>query len=221
MSALGELLSGLASLAWPGLIIYGVVYFRVQIREILENLKSQLAAGAVFKWKDFEFKGPELSKIDGEHGDAYHRENADKAIYEKRHSSYKASKNLFLVHRARPTGKNHPKNGLPTFDVSIYIIGHKNFGRINDVELVEYYLGEHFGKSMSEFGTKYIVRNGNYGFAVRVNAYGPTLCEARIKFHDGSEATVSRYLDFEGTAYRFKPEINAHDQRKLVDKIGD
>ena len=41
------------------------------------------------------------------------------------------------------------------------------------------------------------------------------LCEARISFHDGSETTVSRYLDFEGTSYRFSNETNLADAEKL------
>lgn len=221
MSAAGEVLSGLASLAWPGMIIGAGWYFRAEIAGIARDLRTQIAAGAVLKWKDFEFRGPDLSNFDGRLGDSYQRENADKDIYEKRHSSYSTNKNLFLVHRVRPTGRNHAVNGLPTFDISIYLIGHKNFGHINDVEKVEYYFGEHFGKKISQYGTKYIVKNGTDGFAVRINAYGPTLCEARIYFHDGTETTVSRYLDFEGTAYRFKPEVNAQDRQKLAAGIGD
>ena len=46
--------------------------------------------------------------------------------------------------------------------------------------------------------------NGNDGFAVRLSAYGPTLCVARVRFHDGTEATLTRYLDFEGTGYKYK-----------------
>ena len=66
-----------------------------------------------------------------------------------------------------------------------------------------------------EYGTKYIVENGTDGFAVKTNGYGPMLCEARIIFHDGTETTVSRYLDFEGTTYRFNAETNLVDARKI------
>jgi len=60
-----------------------------------------------------------------------------------------------------------------------------------------------------------VVKNGTDNFAVRTNAYGPMLCEARIVFHDGSEKTVSRYLDFEGTGYRFSAATNALDVEKV------
>jgi len=62
---------------------------------------------------------------------------------------------------------------------------------------------------------KYVVENGSDGFAVRINAYGPILYEARIIFHGQAEATVSRYLDFEGTGYRFAPETNLTDAEKI------
>lgn len=104
---------------------------------------------------------------------------------------------------------------LPTFDVSVYLLPHKNFGRMNDVRQVEYYFGQHFGLTQSAYGTKFIVENGSDDFAVRVNAYGPMLCEARIVFHDGVETTVSRYLDFEGTSYRFQSTTNVADLEKI------
>jgi len=115
----------------------------------------------------------------------------------------------------RATGQSHPITGLPTFDVSVYLISHKNFGHLNDVREVQYYFGQHFGLKQSEYGTKFVVENGSDGFAVRVNAYGPMLCEARIIFHDDSETTVSRYLDFEGTDYRFRSETNKTDAEKI------
>ena len=74
---------------------------------------------------------------------------------------------------------------------SVYLIAHKNFGHVNEVRQVEYYFGQHFRLRKSEYGTKYIVENGTDGFAVKTNAYGPMLCEARIIFHDGTETTIS------------------------------
>ncbi len=41
------------------------------------------------------------------------------------------------------------------------------------------------------------------------------LCEAHVMFQDGTETTVSRYLDFEGMDYRFRSETNASDQQKI------
>jgi hypothetical protein len=41
------------------------------------------------------------------------------------------------------------------------------------------------------------------------------LCEARIVFHDATETNVSRYLDFEGSNYRFSAETNMTDAEKI------
>lgn len=54
---------------------------------------------------------------------------------------YNVNKNVLLVHRVRPTGRMHPVSNLPTYDVSVYLVPHKNFGRLNDVNKVEYYFG--------------------------------------------------------------------------------
>ena len=218
MEQLGKLISALSGFAWPTLIAFGVSQFRGQLAIIFQLIKQQLASGAAFKWRDFEFKGLDLASFDSKDGNGYRQEVVDDEIFQRRHASYKVNKNLFLVHRVRPTGELHPVTQLPTFDVSVYLISHKNFGHLNDVKEVQYYFGQHFGLKRGKYGTKFVVENGTDSFAVRVNAYGPMLCEARIVFHDGTETTVSRYLDFEGTSYRFQAGTNESDARKL--KLG-
>ncbi len=47
------------------------------------------------------------------------------------------------------------------------------------------------------------------------------LCEARIIFHDGSNTNVSRYLDFEGTGYRFNSATNVSDIEKVKSRAED
>jgi hypothetical protein len=187
---------------------------------VLSGLRQQIASGAALKWKDFEFKGVDVSVFDRD-GLSYAQEPADKAIFDQREKNYSDTKCLFLVHRAKPTGLFHSVNGLPTYDISVYLVPHKSFGQYNDVREVQYYFGRHFGLSLSEFGTKYVVKNGTDGFAAKINAYGPTLCEARVIFHDGTEATLSRYLDFEGLGYRFQHSTIEADVRKLESRLED
>lgn len=219
MDAVAKAISALSAFAWPALFLFGILYFQSQIQSILVLARQQLASGAALKWKDFEFKGLDLGSFDERDGTGYRQEPADQELFEKRHESYKVNKNLFLVHRVKPTGQIHLVAKLPTYDVSVYLIPHKNFGHLNDVQEVQYYFGQHFGLSQSAHGTKYIVENGSDGFAVRVNAYGPMLCEARIIFHDSTETTVSRYLDFEGTDYKFRSETNQTDAEKLRKRL--
>lgn len=214
MDQLSALLTALSGFAWPVLVLFVGAYFRQEVSSILVFAKQQLASGAALKWKDFEFKGLDLAAFDRRDGSGYKQVPADDALFEQRHASYKANKNLFLVHRVRATGRVHTVTSLPTYDVSVFLISHKNFGHLNDVREVQYYFGHHFGLKLGQHGTKYVVENGTDGFAVVVNAYGPMLCEARVVFHDGRETTVSRYLDFEGTSYRFNSDTNAADERK-------
>ena len=221
MESFSVIIESLSSFAWPLLIFVAGYSFRRQIRGILAATNQQLLSGAAIKWKDFEFKGVELDSFDKIGATSYTQEPADINILNKRHGSYRKNRNLFLVHRARRSDKLHPITNLQTFDISVYLIPHKSFGKINDVREVQYYFGNHFGLSRANCGTKYIVRNGSDSFAVKINAYGPTLCEARIIFHDSTEVTVSRYLDFEGTGYRFDPATVGIDVRKLQNKLED
>lgn len=219
MESLAKLLSSLSEFAWPALLLIAVVQFRRQNSAFFLTFQQQLASGAMLKWKDLEFRGVELNPFSQYTGNEYSLEEADYEIYKTRERNYKVSKNIFLVHRFKPTGRLHKITNLPTYDISIYLVSHKNFGHLNDIAKVEYYFGRHFGISRGQYGAKFVVENGTESFAVRINAYGPTLCEARIIFHDGQTATVSRYLDFEGSGYRFDPRTNEIDKKKLQKQL--
>jgi hypothetical protein len=213
------IVSASASLAWPLLVACLFLYFHKDIAIVVGLFRRQLASGAALKWKDFEFKGIEIEAFEAKDGRGYQQIVADKPIFEKREDSYAKNKNLFLVHRVRASGFLHPINNLPTYDIAVYLVSHKNFGHLNDIKEVHYYFGRHFGISLGEFGTQYVVKNGTDGFAVKTNAYGPTLCEARIIFHDDTQTYVSRYIDFEGTGYRFDSSINVKDVAKLKARL--
>jgi hypothetical protein len=221
MAEFSSLLTALSGFAWPALVLAVGVYFRGEIRSLFLQFQRQLASGAALKWKDFEFRAIQIDPLDLRDGSEYIQEPADKHFFDRRHKSYNQNKNLFLVHRVRPSGQFHAFNKLPTYDITVYLLSHKNFGHLNDVKEVQYYFGQHFGLKQNEYGTKFIVKNGTDNFAVRTNAYGPTLCEARIVFHDGSDTNVSRYLDFEGTGYRFSAVTNTSDLEKIKSRSED
>jgi hypothetical protein len=204
------------SIAWPITLLIIGYFAKDRVFDLLSALRRQILAGATFKFKDIEYKGVDLSDFEKMGNSSFVRESADDEILKRRNEIYAIRKNIFLVHRARESGKVHPVNGLPTYDISIYLIGHKSYGAINDIKEVQYFFGKYFGLNQSSNGTKYIVRNGTDGFAVSLNAYGPTLCEARVVFHDGTEALFDRYLDFEGTGYRFDDAVSRHDEKKSI-----
>src|ERR1700733_3323317 len=128
MESTAKLLGALSGFAWPAVILFAGFHFRAQIRSVFLLARQQLASGAALKWKDFEFKGIDLASFEAKDGTGYRQEPADQFLFDKRHASYKANKNLFLVHRVRPSGLLHPVTNIPTFDVSVYLISHKSFG---------------------------------------------------------------------------------------------
>jgi hypothetical protein len=208
-------LSFLSSLVWPGTVLAVGYYLRDHINSALLLLRQQIGRGATLKYKEFELIGVPLDSSTDKEGKGFLREAAETELLEKRTAVYAAQKNIFVVHRVRPTGEYFSENKHPVFEVLIYLYPHKSYGKLNDVKKVEYYFGHYFGRSQSTNGTKYIVENGSDAFAVKVTAYGPMLCEARIVFHDGTEVVTNRYLDFEGTEYKFKQDLIATDQKIL------
>ena len=204
MDAFAKLIESLASFAWPVAILVIGYYLKDYVIGILSGLKQQLAAGASLKFKEFEFRGINVADFRTREDSVYSREPVSEEVASARHERYDRCRNIFLVHQCKPTGDVHEQNGLPTYEIAIYLIGHKSYGLLNEIKEVDYYLGERFGRSLGKYGAYYKVRNGNDGFAVRLTAYGPTLCVALVRFHDGKEATLTRYLDFEGTGYRYK-----------------
>jgi prokaryotic YEATS domain len=204
METFAKLIDSVASFAWPIVILIVAYYLKDYIFGILSALKRQLESGASVKFKDIEFRGINVADFRNRQDAVYSREAVSSDVAKFRHERYKKSRNLFLVHQVRPTGELHERNHLPVYEIVLYLVGHKSYGLLNDVKEVDYYFGERFGRTVGEYGAYYKVRNGNDGFAVRLTAYGPTLCIAKVRFHDNEEATLTRYLDFEGTGYQYK-----------------
>jgi hypothetical protein len=194
-----------SSLAWPVTILVVGWYIKDQVLGILNALKNQLSMGAKLKYGEIEFHGVVLDLSSQKNGNGYSRIGASKLDAEARHQTYASQKNLMLVHKVKPTGETHVEVGLPVYDVAIYLFSHKGRGALNEVRLVEYYFGDYFGKDLGEYGSKYLVQNGSEGFAVRLTAYGPMLCIAKLIFHDGSTVFSQRYLDFEHFGYKYVP----------------
>jgi hypothetical protein len=211
LKILTEFLTAVSGFAWPVVAVGLIIWFRGELTDVIKAIKRRIDRGDPFKLGSFELSGIKLENFPLAGGSEYERVAADKNLLQAREDLYKRQKNVFLVHRQKKTDDLHTATGQPIYELSIYLITHKNYGALNDIKQVEYYLGKYFGKSVSQYGTKYVVKNSNDGFGIRTTAYGPTLCEARIAFHDGSETIVTRYLDFEGSGYRFDPNVNTHD----------
>jgi hypothetical protein len=202
---INEIVVALSNYAWPATFVGLALWFKGPIRELFGVLKQQIQMGATVKYGALELNGIKLDAGPAIDGGVFEIVGADEELFKSRDDIYRKQKNIFLVHRALKTTQFHERNGLPIYDVSIYLICHKNYGALNEIRYVEYYLGKHFRTPLSRYGSKFIVKNSKDGFAVRTTMYGPGLCDARIYFHDGSTAVLNRYMDFEGSGYRFDP----------------
>ncbi len=186
----------LSSLVWPGSILAVGIIFKDQLSRLIGASALWVKGITEVKVGSIELKGVLIDPG----GDIFDKTGetsrvpATKLEKENRNKIYNSSRNILLVHKIRPSTK---KGQL--FDISIYLIRKMNKGhpaaRFNEIDYVEYYLGSYFGAG--EFGSKYIIKNPDNGFAMQTSAYGGTVCVATVHFHDGEVSTLNRYIDFE------------------------
>jgi hypothetical protein len=196
MSGGDNIFTLLSALAWPLGLLGGAYIFRDQIKRLL------FAATQWFRGvTEVKIGGVELKGIRVEPGDKNFAQTRDiervaatRSESDERDAIYANSRNLMLVHRVRPSDKPDQ-----TFDISVFLVrketNRATVARFNEVSHVDYDLGRFFGAG--EYGSKYVVRDPANGYAMQTSAYGSPLCIARVHFHDGHVATLSRYLDFE------------------------
>lgn len=186
----------LSSLAWPVGIGVVAFAFRDKIFAACDELIGKLRAAKEIKIGSLELKGEYFApkghtKIAGNDRAQVDAKSGD---LEARESIYKSSRYLMLAHKIRPATIAGQK-----FDISIFLVrkmrSNVSTADFSEIESVEYYLGNFFGEG--KFGSKFVVRDPQNGFAMKTSAYGPPLCVATINFRDGQKAIVSRFLDFE------------------------
>jgi hypothetical protein len=195
---LAELISACASLAWPLLVVGVLIVFRSRLAEIVGVAIRKLESSSELKIGGIELKGVVISQsgevIVGRDTD-FEILQAAKADIDHRHAVYKKCRNLMLVHTIRPKAPTEFIDGFRVFDVSIFLHPHGNYGRLNDVRSVTYFLGDKWGDS--RYGEKYVVSSANEQFALTVGMYGSFLCVADVAFHDGGAVRLERYIDVE------------------------
>ncbi|MGO6689972.1 hypothetical protein [Rhizobium leguminosarum] len=142
VTALTELLKALAGFAWPAAFFGFVWWFNKPILNILAALRDQIDRGASLKYGELELQGIKLANFPLVASAVYERIAADDEILRARDTLYGSQKNIFLVHRVLKTQDLHAENGMPVYDISVYLVTHKTFGALNDVKSVEYYFGK-------------------------------------------------------------------------------
>lgn len=188
----------LSSLAWPVTISLMLLLFFGNIGRVLTALANQLEKATELKlFGSLELKGPRVDPGAAEieiEGNIVTKRKATEEEFNKRNNIYDSSRHLMLVHRIKPSTVPGQK-----FDISVFLSRKVRKGKqaaeFQEVEYVEYYFGEYFGRK--PHGDVYTVKNSENGFAMTTSSYGGAICVATIRFKDGHVAIVSRFIDFE------------------------
>jgi len=197
-SQIAELLTSLSGFAWPIVILIGLYLLRGRLREIISVAIRRFEQAADIEIGSLKLKGAtvtqsgEVLKSDNE---SFEIVRATARDVQTRQDFYEKQRNLMLVHTVKPVEPAEFIEGYRVFSASIFIHPHRNFGRLNDVKQVTYFLGDKWGGG--KYGEKYAVTSANDQFAMTAQMYGSFLCVAEIEFHDGTKIETQRYIDVE------------------------
>lgn len=193
------------TLAWIGLIIFGVWYFNDPLRRLADALRKRILAGSSVKAGFFEL---------GEHFEGLERvEPSDKPTpsgknqwAEERDSIYQDNDGFFLVHAIEPS---YEPGQL--YDIFIYLIRHKS-NALEDVEYAEFFLGAYWDNKVY----RETLKDGMIG--ISTSAYGPFLCTCRVHLKNGKVAFLYRYIDFEMGRVFDNAELTKASSRRVSER---
>lgn len=173
---------------WIVFIITFFLILKKSIRVIISTLIDRIKKGSSVKAGPIEI-GEELKSMEyakqvsfdfiittGVNGQK--REEHRTKIYEK-------NKGLFLTHLIYPSDKDERR-----FDIYIYLIRHK-LDNFSDIDKAEFFFGHMWGNQVFSETCK----NGIIG--ISTSAYAPFLCTCCVRFKNGDEIQLDRYIDFE------------------------
>lgn len=197
VGTLSKFLEALEGYAWPIVFIVIVLFYRLQINELIQSFVAKFKNARVFKLQGMEIISPDSNSSNRISGDEGEITEVSKDWSESRHEKYKQNGNYFLLHVAQKSVESIHKNGKDLFNIRVFVGVHKTYARINDIDYVEYYFGDYWRTDKnSPLGNTYKIRDGSNFFAVKTDAYGPTLCQAKVVLHSGKVILLERYLDF-------------------------
>jgi hypothetical protein len=162
-----------------------VLVFSKQIFSLLELLITRIKHGGSVKFGSFELGSRTVARGSGKSGSLISSRKDDGQLDEIRSGVYDRLRNAMLVHTIL---KSNIEN--QAYDLVIYIIPRVDHSLLG-LAAVEYYFGSYWDSQI------YRSIDRANGFAIVTSAYGPFLCLARLIFSDGTDAYVTRYIDFE------------------------
>jgi len=186
------------SLTWAFLIVIGIRIFRVRFDELLKAIIYRVEMGSSVKAGVFELGELEdLERVEPSTSTDKSLANQNFADVEvrakQRQEIYSNRRNLFIAHLLTPSKLPEQK-----YDIYMYLIRHpdeKLPSNLSDVVSAEFYFGKYWGNRVFE-ATRVGSRIG-----VATSAYGSFLCTCRVRFEDGYEIILDKYIDFEMAQY--------------------
>lgn len=185
----------LQTLAWVVLVAGVLFAFRRELRDFAASIRSRLDAGSPVEFGIGQLASVKLGELrqfprvePAEPGRQLLDATAEAAIEQWsriRDGIKNESRNVYLAHIIKPSAIPGQR-----YDVYVFLVGAKD-ADLSQVEGAQFFLGRHWGNRIFDVPN----RDGSIGLST--SAYGPFLCVCRIRFQDGHEAMVSRYLDFE------------------------
>jgi hypothetical protein len=197
----GNFWTALPSILWVTLVGSCLFIFRAQLFQILSQLLLRIRAGAPMKVGGVEIGAvltaqwhtpapiAESSIPEGLVSQEGPGTIVDPQLKMMRDNYMMESRKLMLVHRLFRSEKADQ-----VYDVLIYLTPHGD-GSLASVTEVGYYFGRYWGYKV------FAAYDRSRGFPILTSAYGTFLCTCRVKFNDGAERTLYRYIDFEMGAY--------------------
>ena len=170
---------------WIAVLLFLLWTQRNTVSAILGSIVTRLKLGAEVKLWHIELGS---IKVASDHQNISHhiKSFVDEGREVERDRVYAQNENIFISHRLFVSQEKNQ-----TYDVLIYLVGHKD-SRINEIVEVEYYLGQHWGHNV------FCSTDRKKRFAIVVSAFGAGfLCLAKIHFNDGDVVETWRYIDFD------------------------
>jgi hypothetical protein len=185
----------LQTLAWVLLIAVVLVAFRREFRNFAESIRHRVDSGSPFELGVGQVASVKLGELQQlrrveptEPGRQLPDPTAEAAVEHwsrMRDEIKNQSREVYLAHIIKPSAIPGQR-----YDVYVFLLGSKD-ADLSKVERAQFFLGRHWGNRIFD------VPNQGGSIGLSTSAYGPVLCLCRIRFQDGHEAMVSRYLDFE------------------------
>jgi hypothetical protein len=162
-----------------------LILFRRPINTFIENLLDRIKGGSSFKAGPIEI-GQELTSLQSTDKMQNNIKTGINGIEREKHrvKIYEANKGLFLTHILAPS----KTDGYT--DIYIYLIKHKSKD-FSDIEYVEFFFGHKWENKVFK------IKNEKKLIGIITSAYAPFLCTCFIKFKDGTEIELYKYIDFE------------------------